>query len=745
MYAAMFLFALGVSLVAFLPQLPDLHHLVLMLLAIPLVAIAPRTTPMLGLLLGFSYATYEGQRWIDQKLPLDAEGETVELTIRVLDTPEARGEHARFRAKVTEGEYSGRNVQLLWLEDNAPAKGGIWRLPVKLFRPRGSVNPGLFDYEAWLLSTRIHAVGYVMPNLSQARRLAGSEWQLIEGFRINVLRRLAVAQFSENVRGALAALLVGDSKQVPPSTWRDLSHTGTNHLFVVSGLHVGLVAAAVWFGLRRLPISSHLKLVTSGVLLVGYSLVVGFGLPVQRALVMTLIGLVVVAVRREIDVWKTLTVALCCSLLLNPFVFLNTGFWLSFGAVAGLIFGFRGRRVEFFVMPTLIRSQWVALLATAPLLLCWIGYFSMGSILANTVLVPLMGVFIVPLILSYLVLELFNVHWLASDMLELLSQVMALVLIFIAWVAEHSWVLSWPLAWDARLVLLLLGSLILLLPIGLLPRWLGLLFWLPVFTPLETKPGDYMRIDILDVGQGLSVIATTPESTLLFDAGPSFHRLDSGQRVVVPTLAKLGRNSLDLLITSHGDDDHAGGVASVKSMMPVLDARSSDPNYGADCRGGSKQLSQITVRWISVSDPNANRNDSSCLVFLEHKFGTVLLPGDIERSAERRLHHWLPKADLLVSPHHGSLSSSTPAFINKVAPKWVVHSAGHGNPFGHPHQIVVERYRNRGIRQLSTARSGAISFLFTSKEVSVQQARISERRFWYDAQSSNIAGNQRPL
>ena len=435
-------------------------------------------------------------------------------------------------------------------------------------------------------------------------------------------------------------------------------------------------------------------------------------------------------------------VALGLTLTLNPFAVLNAGFWLSFGAVGGLILGFRGRRSkDVSNLQIMMRSQWLALLATAPLLLCWIGQFSLISMLANAALIPFMAVLIVPMVLLYLGIELVGFEWLAGYCLEILIWLMDIVLHSIEWIADLGWMIYEPLKLGAELFILSLGSLILMLPRGLVPRWIGLLLCIPVILPSENSisRSDHFRVDILDVGQGLSVIVSTADTVVVYDAGPSFSRQDSGQQVVVPTLRRLGIEKIHLLITSHGDDDHAGGVRSVKSAIPVVRAISSDVEFGKSCENGSLMFPQISIRWTSVSEKGNNTNNASCIVEIDHRYGRVLLPGDIEATSEWKKHEWFRPVQLLISPHHGSQSSSTIAFLNKVKPTWVVHSAGYKNRFNHPHEVVVRRYWHRGIKQLSTAHGGAVTFLFTKAGLEIDEARLTYRRFWYDAHSSDTA------
>lgn len=735
MSASVLLFSIGLSLVCWLPVLPEISALWWFVLALPLGLVAPRTLPVLGLLVGFAFGVYEGQRWIDQKVPKAIEGATIWVELGIQSSPEKRGEFYRFRATVLSGELSGRHLQLVWLGPDPPTVGEVWRAPVKLYRPRGTVNPGLFDYEAWLLSAGIHGLGYVTPNNEPVKLRSSSFWFHVQRLRDELRDEVLATPVEPNVQGALLALLIGNSGQLSTGLWQNLSRTGTNHLFVVSGLHVGLVSAGLLMIFKRLSIRRYLVLGLMLACLSGYCVIVGFGLPVQRALIMVVFALLLAAISRDISVWRVFLFALAGVLIVNPFASLTPGFWLSFGAVAGLMAAFLGWQTSTFSSIHLaLRTQWVALIVTAPLLLLWIGQFSLTSIIANTMLIPLMGLFVVPLIMIYLATMLLGLVSVSAFLMQVLVQLVTILLWLIQLLADHSWVVQHPLSLSWMFAMALLGSLIMLLPNGLVPRWLAVFCWLPVLQlAVPERESSYIRVDVLDVGQGLSVVVTAPQSTLVYDTGSSYSRSDAGQQILIPMLRQLRRDEVDLLVTSHGDDDHSGGTRSTMRQLPVQFAVSSDPNFGSSCADKKITLPDFQVEWFAALLNAPSRNDSSCVVTIRNRYAEILLAGDIEHSAEKALLSRLSPVDLLVSPHHGSSSSSTPGFINRVAPDWVVHSTGYLNRFGHPHDIVRNRYQSRGVRQFNTAVSGSVSFLFTAGSVEVTEARRSTPRFWYDA------------
>jgi competence protein ComEC len=735
MYWALLCFCAGTTLVGVLPTLPNAQAVVLLLLGALLASLSRRLWWLMGCLLGLAYGLSAAQDWLEQNLPERFEGSSQRILARVTTVPEAVLDRYRFEVQVASGIFKDRRFQLLTLEGSPPQVGETWSLPVRLFRPRGTVNPGLFDYEAWQLQAGHHGSGYVLPTYKAYRLSRAPPWYHFHTLRQQIDQYLQTNVTDPVLRGALAALIIGSSEQLSKPTWVTLTRTGTNHLFVVSGLHLSLVAAAIFFCLRLLRLRAGVCVILV-LLMVGiYSLLVGFGLPVQRALVMTTLGLLLVHSKRLNLSLRVMVLALVTVSLINPFAPLSAGFWLSFMAVTGLLLGFAGYQSAT-GNPIIIylRTQWVALLVTAPILLLWIAQVPLISVFANATAVPILGLLLVPLVIIFLALFLTGCHDLAAVILALLERVLGGLLQWLNCLSERDWTHAHWLEFGPEFFLCVLGSALLLLPRGLVPRWWGLFCWLPVFTVEDAMvaPEDYLQVTVLDVGQGLSVLVTTPQTTLVYDTGPSSLTSDAATQILLPTLRKEQRAMVDLLIVSHGDDDHAGGVEALIQAIPVQRTLSSDPNHGPNCIEGETKIHDLDISWRALSGRQLTRNAASCVFEIRHGLGSVLLPGDVDVATEFRLNGFWRPVDLLISPHHGSQSSSSTGFINRVAPKWVIHAAGHGNSFGHPHPAVVARYQNRGIRQYVTATEGAVTVRFSQGRVTIQRARQTHRRFWYD-------------
>ena len=267
-------------------------------------------------------------------------------------------------------------------------------------------------------------------------------------------------------------------------------------------------------------------------------------------------------------------------------------------------------------------------------------------------------------------------------------------------------------------------------------RCVGLIALLPLFVvaPDVPAPGAF-RITILDVGQGLAVVVATHGHTLLYDTGPRYNEeSDAGGRIVAPYLRAAGVARLDAMIVTHQDSDHSGGALSVLATVPVgwlasslrddhaiLLQRASDGGASHRCVSGQHwEWDGVRFRVLQpgpahYANARLKTNDLSCVVRVESDFGTALLTGDLEARGELELVRDDPeslRADLLVVPHHGSMTSSTPAFIAAVAPEFAVYTPGYRNRFGHPRAEVMARYDASGIRTFRTDFDGALTFTF---------------------------------
>jgi competence protein ComEC len=732
--------ALGLLALRFLPVLPPVW-LWLVLPVTGLMALPFRTYPLAFFLFGISWAGANAQWALDDRLPAHLDGETRWVEGRVTGLPQSNEGVVRFELADVRSRQAKvpQRMRLAWYDGPPVNSGERWRLAVKLKRPAGLLNPHAFDYDAWLLAQRIGATG----TIKDGERLREARW----AWRDSIRQRLQTVD-TQGRTGALIALVLGDGAGLSREDWQVLQDTGTVHLLVISGQHIGLLAGVVYLliaGLARygvwpnrlpwLPWACALAFAAA----LGYGLLAGFEVPVRRACVM--IGLVLLwRLRfRHLGAWWPLLLALNAVLLLDPLASLQPGFWLSFAAVAVLIFTFGGRLGPWRWWQTWTRAQWLIAIGLGPLLLVLGLPISLSGPVANLLAVPWISLLVLPpALLGTLLLPLPYVGegllWLAGGLIDWLFKGLGLMAGQLpAWVPVAIPLWIWALG--------MLGAFLLLMPRGVPLRPLGWpLLLLLVFPPRPLLPEGIAEVWQLDVGQGLAILVRTRHHTLLYDTGPRFGDFDLGERVVLPALRKLGVSELDLMLISHADADHAGGARAVANGLPIKLVLSGDPlalpaELHADACESGRQWTWDGVRFQLWQWPSAtDRNQKSCVLQMEANGERLLLTGDIDSAAERALldSPLAVPTDWLQAPHHGSRSSSSMALLTALQPKAVLISRGNGNSFGHPHPTVMARYKKRGMEIHDSAEQGAIRLHLG--RFHPPWAMRQERRFWRSTQ-----------
>jgi competence protein ComEC len=720
----------GGVVILHLPQLPDLGMLSMLVPAALFGITSPGLRILSGFALGLWLTAATATREMDLRIPTGTKAEMV-VSGMVTGLPSISDDVHRFQFRVMEGDLAGRQLRLSW---RAPeinlVSGQKWRLTVRVKAPSGSLNFGTFDYEAWLFLKRIHGTGYVL--VSPAPELIADDVFLVDRIRFKFRERLLSVVPARSI-GTFLALSLGDTSQLDQTHWDILNRTGTTHLLIVSGLHIGLVASISFLVFRFLGLGVFrvifLTMVFTGV----YALLAGWGLPVQRAFVMTLVFLTCLYFLRHVLLPIQLAVAGICVVVLDPLATLGNGFWLSFGAVCALVLALSGR-VEARKglgrwVSSSLHAQWVVFLCLLPVLGFTNFQLPLGSMFVNLIAIPAVGMLLVPLLLVSSIL-LAIIPPMGEVLLGLCSVLVTVLWRFLEAAASVGLVAGVGQFSLASCLVSLVGIAILLSPPGLVPRWPGLILLLVILAPARALNQGDLRLTFLDVGQGLSILMESANRFQLYDTGPTFGTTFSAARqLVIPSLQRAGGHQIDNLIISHKDNDHAGGLTDILAKIPV----GRVIQYG-DC---SKEWisDSVTFRTFSVvaSQPGmvTTENDRSCLLSIRtHRFH-ILLTGDIEASAEYALlDSWSYPVDVMSVPHHGSNSSSTPALLNGLKPGLAVVSSGFQNRFNHPYSIVLDRYRERSARVLNTASSGAIEVLFTRSGYQVMEVRRTRRRIW---------------
>ncbi|WP_242469356.1 DNA internalization-related competence protein ComEC/Rec2 [Rhabdochromatium marinum] len=698
-----------------------------------------------GIACGFAYAHWRTAAALDQPFPESLVRQNLLIEGRIADLPDQNAQRTRFVIAIEHASHAGqpvrlpRRVRLSWYQQPPPLQAGErWRLLVRLKPAHGFVNPAGFDYERWLFQHGLGATGYVRNSEHNERLDADPGPYGLHRLRQSLRTRIEAELGATRAAALVRALVLGDRDGLSPQDWQVLTRTGTNHLLAISGLHIGLIAAvALWVGrwlwTRVAVLSLYLPAPRAAALLamaaaIGYTALAGFAISTQRALAMLAVVLIAQLAGRTLRPWSAISLALIAVLSLDPQAILSYGFWLSFAAVSALLYALSGRLRQPSHLLRWSQAQWAVALGLLPLLLLLFGRASLIAPPVNLLAVPLFTI-LLPLILLATLMSLAS-GWALP--LALVGTGLEQGFAGLAWLADLPWTSlglgerpGW--VWLAAFA----GVGLLLAPRGLPARWLGLVYLLPLLLvrPVPPAPGAAV-VTVLDVGQGLAVSVRTARHTLVYDLGPRYPSgFNTGAAVVLPYLRALGIRSLDVLVISHADQDHAGGLQGLVGQIPIARLLSGEP---AELELKPELAAESSVRaepcqagqhwhWDGIDfdmlypppSQQLEGNDSSCVLKVTTGSASVLLTGDASQAVEAQLiarYGQTLQADVLVAGHHGSATSSSRAFLQQVQPRWMIVSAGFANRYGFPAQGVVERAKRLGIPTLNTATTGAIEF-----------------------------------
>lgn len=688
------------------------------------------------------WSSWHVEQALQHRLPLALHNQTQSFEGCVASVPERRQipnsqrTYVRFELAVTDNAISPaglRRVFLSWYQDDLPMRvGDCYRVVATLRTARNLANALPFDYEAYMLFRGIDATGYVrslepLKKADESYRLIPV--QILEAFVHRIAREAASDNQADSVTASrwIRGLVFGDKQAFTPEEWRSVRDTGTLHLLVVSGLHVGLVGLiGLWFGraiarVALMVVSVGAQVAQSGsyrvqrgavvlaqilpglsaiLAVTGYVFLAGSGISLLRAWLMAVMCLLVWATSRRVQPLQLVLWAMLLLCLFNPMVWTQSGFCYSFAAVVSLVLVFVGSK-QGWVSPWLT-PQLAVLLLIFPVMMLWGQPISLSHLIANAVLIPLVSFALLPLsfltflsdwaLLYFLLARLGELFWYSIELIQSLDLASFSIGFY-----------PWVLFWLGVMTLFLLGAsrrLLLLL----------CLFLVPVMLWYERPARGGLWL--FDAGQGQSLLVSDGEYSLLLDTGARFSDAFSiADAVVIPWIRRIGEDRLEALIISHSDNDHAGGLSQILAAVSVkqvflgqperhrLPHRyvDSEPNVGVNCHQSEGRRLSDNLSFTFYPVPKTLQqtdNDASCLVQIQYFGHTILVPGDLTRSVEHFMverYGEALKSDLLIAGHHGSKTSTSQVWLETVQPKWIWISAGFENRFGHPHASVMAR------------------------------------------------------
>ena len=656
--------------------------------------------------------------------------------------------------QIERGNYSIGTQGLIlvntYLGDCPYEYGDVLKIKGKLSKPEGQKNFGEFDYKLYLAREKIFAYLNIWQE-KDIKKIGEDDSSFLVSFSLSArdkIKEITKQTLPPPYNYLLIGMLLGEKSFISTDLKEIFSEAGIMHVLAVSGLHVGIIAMALLFFLSMLRLPKKPKLFILISILIMYASITGFRPSVLRATIMFILLIGGKLINRGRNLNISLFFAAFLILLSNPLILYDAGFLLSF-IVTFFIINLAPILQELFSKIIVWVKNPLAVSTAA-----WIGIFplsayfftkvSMISIISNIFIIPLTGIavilgfitFFIGLTSISLAGMIAGINYLILNLITLIAKSFSSLPFAYVYVAQPSIIviilyylmvffiieiffkktLSQKIKKKAGLIVLSLISLIIIVQV----------FY----------PADNLKVNFINVGEGDCILIEAPDETnILIDGGGTPRSdFDVGSKIVIPYLRRKGINKIDLLILTHPHLDHLEGLLPVLRQFKVdavLDSgficdvleyrefisiikEKNIPYY--QTKSGDNYIFSKNMEMLILNPPNTSNldndsdfNNHSIVVKLYYKKSNFLFTGDIEKETEKRLLVWqnILNSDVLKLGHHGSSTSTTLNFLNKVDPGIAVITVGKNN-FGHPSQKVIERLEDRNIKIYRTDEDGTI-------------------------------------
>jgi len=632
--------------------------------------------------------------------------------------------------------------------------GDIIKFTGKLKIPQSRRNPNGFDYRSYLLqkgisttvfSREIEVIGKLKTNLFVATAYYLRE-RLITFYE---------SYLPPNLSSLIVGITLGIKDNIPGETMKAVKDSGVAHALAVSGLHTGVIYAALELIFNKLCVSRKLSFIIESIIIIFYSFMAGLSTSVVRSTIMIMVFMLSKVVGRENDSLNSLCFSALILLLINPLTLFSVSFQLSYAAVLGIILFYNPIKSLLEKLPKYLSESIAVMVAAqlvvAPVLAYYFFNISLVSFITNLVVVPLVSFILIGGLISGI----------AGLLFEPLGAVLIKFPGFLLDIVEKTVLICTKLPFATITVpalpiistFLYYGSLTLLF--DLIPMTdkyyckykkayaiiLIAIALLPAIWPIGA-----FEVTFIDVGQGDSILIQTKRNkVILIDGGgnPAYYNsdFDTGEDIILPLLYSKGIRVIDMIIFTHFDDDHARGLLSILKSMKVKNivyglsedsriyeemleiARQKRINTIQVARGDSFIVDDTTFEVLHPveSGPLFSGNNNSVVLKMNFRGISFLFTGDLEYEGEQSLVNSGIDigAHVLKVGHHGSFTSTSPEFLSKVNPLYAVITVGADNNFGHPSDKVLKLLEERGITVFRTDINGAVSFKIFNDNVKI--------------------------
>jgi competence protein ComEC len=726
--------------------------------------------PVILLLVGFSTGATYFQSYNESNTSSLTHGMIVHGIGEVVSKPYVDGDHIRFDLKLQSIQNQGYRKQVpdeiikITTKAKNPKERSLVRnwyssclikLPLKLERPPQAKNPGGFNYALYLHRYGIHWQS-TESMLSQVQVIT---CQRTFSAKIDKLRQTLQDRleelYPEPFSGILKAMLIGEQQALDMPTQEIFSTLGLIHVLSISGLHVSLFVAMLYFLLLLCGMTREKSALLIIVFLPFYAILTGGSSPVIRSVIMASMMLLAVILRKTSDSVSFLALAFLVQLIWNPYQLWEAGFQLSFLITLGLVFYVEPLAhhipVPWHRFRQALSVMIVSQVLSFPIVAVYFYQYSWLSAPVNLIFVPIYSVVILPLSTISLLISFLSIGW-GKIFADFTSWIMSFIDNSLSWISsfpQSTYSLSPPSLWWVLCYLLLLWfTFITIVSDRRLVRQLRYvtLSVLVLMFGIVLHKGETPTtlITMVDVGQGDALLVETAQGKVfLIDGGGTLPRgqekwqerrraFEVGRDVLVPYLRFRGINHIDTMVMTHGDGDHIRGLRAVAKRLSVGQVLHSAAFPADDFEKNllsSLEKKKVPIKLVRSGDawqvedgiqvkilhpdfsvPSSNINNGSIVMLLSIYNTNILLTGDMEEEAEREVlaKYHFPSIQILKVAHHGSNTSTTDAWISHIKPHQALISAGLHNRYGHPKPEVLTRLRQAGARIWRTDQHGAI-------------------------------------
>jgi len=643
--------------------------------------------------------------------------------------------------------------------------GDVLKIKGRLEKPIRPKNFGEFDYKLYLAREKIFSYLNIWQE-KDIQKIGEDDTNFLLSFSLSArdkIKEITNKTLPPPYNHLLVGMLLGEKGFIPPYLKEVFTEAGIMHILAVSGLHVGIIAMALLFFLNMLRLPNKPKLFTLMLILIMYASITGFRPSVLRATIMFILLIGGKLLNRSRNLNISLFFAAFLILLCNPLILYDAGFLLSFMVTFSIINlspilqGLFSKIVVWIKNPLAVSTAaWIGIF---PLSAYFFNKVSIISIVSNIFIIPLTGIAVIlgfatlfiGLASIPLAVIIANVNYLVLNLITLIAKSFSSLPFAFIYVAQPSVIivilyyltvffiiemfykdtLSQKIKKKAGLVVLSVTLLIIIVEV----------FY----------PADNLKVNFINVGEGDCILIEAPNKiNILIDGGGTPQSdFDVGSKIVIPYLRRKGISKIDLLILTHPHLDHLEGLLPILKRLKVdvvLDSgficdvpeyrefisiikEKNIPYY--QTKSGDNYIFSKNMEMLILNPPHTSNldndsdfNNHSIVVKLYYKNSNFLFTGDIEEEAEKRLLVWQNRlnSDVLKLGHHGSSTSTTLEFLDKVDPIIAVITVGKNN-FGHPSQKVIERLEDRNIKIYRTDEDGTIIIRTNGQEYWIRTLR----------------------